>query len=120
MDHSLPATAPAAIGSTAVPAATTHPLLNDARFSCLVRRRRTLAWSLTFVMLAIYFAFILTLAFSPRLLGQPIVQGQPATWGIPVGFGMFVVTFALVAVYVYRANSVHDAIVADIREGNEQ
>jgi uncharacterized membrane protein (DUF485 family) len=42
------------------------------------------------------------------------------TWGIPVGFGMFVVTFALVAAYVHRANSVHDGLVATILEGDGQ
>nr|WP_179401053.1 DUF485 domain-containing protein [Burkholderia guangdongensis] len=96
------------------------PLLSDPRFLDLVRRRRAFTWSLTTAMLAIYFTFILTLAFSPRLLGQPIVQGQPATWGIPVGFGMFAVTFALVAIYVFQANSVYDAIVAAIRLGDDR
>jgi uncharacterized membrane protein (DUF485 family) len=110
----------AAMESMAASAATSHPLLNDSRFHALVRKRRTFAWSLTILMLAIYFAFILTLAFSPGLLGQPIVSGQPMTWGIPVGFSMFVVTFALVAAYVYRANSVHDGLVATILEGDGQ
>nr|WP_156441453.1 MULTISPECIES: DUF485 domain-containing protein [unclassified Burkholderia] len=102
------------------PARAPHPLLRDARFRTLVRRRRLLAWSLTLVMLALYFAFILTLAFSPTLLGQPIVPGRPTPWGIPAGFGMFVVTFALVALYVFQANSVHDALVASIRDGDAQ
>ncbi|WP_412023970.1 DUF485 domain-containing protein [Burkholderia cepacia] len=119
MNHPIPATAGTAPDPDA-PAQATHPLLRDARFLDLVRRRRLFAWSLTFIMLALYFAFILTLAFSPKLLGQPIVQGQPTPWGIPVGFGMFVVTFALVALYVFRANSVHDTIVATIRHGGEQ
>ncbi|MGU7782089.1 DUF485 domain-containing protein [Burkholderia sp. PU8-34] len=117
MDHPIPAAAGATLDMDAF-APATHPLLSNPRFRDLVRRRRTLAWSLTIAMLAIYFTFILTLAFSPRLLGQPIVEGQPATWGIPVGFGMFAVTFALVAVYVFRANSVHDTIVASIRHGD--
>jgi uncharacterized membrane protein (DUF485 family) len=97
-----------------------RPPLNEALFHELVRKRRTFAWTLTLLMLVIYFGFILTLAFSPQLLGQPIVQGQPTTWGIPIGFGMFVLTFALVAIYVYEANSVHDAIIADIRLGGNQ
>ncbi|MGT0250855.1 DUF485 domain-containing protein [Burkholderia pyrrocinia] len=119
MNHPIPAAAGTAPDLDA-PAPATHPLLRDARFRDLVRRRRLFAWSLTLVMLALYFAFILTLAFSPTLLGQPIVQGRPTPWGIPVGFGMFVVTFALVALYVYRANSVYDTIVASIRHGGDQ
>ncbi|CAB3963957.1 MULTISPECIES: DUF485 domain-containing protein [Burkholderia] len=119
MNHPIPATAGAAPDAHA-PAQPPHPLLRDARFLDLVKRRRLFAWSLTLVMLTLYFAFILTLAFSPKLLGQPIVQGQPTPWGIPIGFGMFVVTFALVALYVFQANSVHDAIVASIRQGGDQ
>ncbi|CAG9246626.1 Putative membrane protein, clustering with ActP [Burkholderia diffusa] len=119
MNHTLPAAAGIAPDPDS-PAQAPHPLLRDARFRTLVRRRRLLAWSLTLVMLALYFAFILTLAFSPTLLGQPIVPGRPTPWGIPVGFGMFVVTFALVALYVFQANSVHDALVASIRDGDAQ
>jgi uncharacterized membrane protein (DUF485 family) len=94
-----------------------NPLLEDPRFRALVRARRAFSWVLTILMLAVYFAFILTLAFAPALLGRPIVDGSPATWGISVGFGMFVFTFALVAVYVARANTVHDRAVSEIRHG---
>ena len=119
MNHPLSATAGTA-PEPAAPSHATHPLLRDARFREHVRRRRLFAWSLTLVMLTLYFAFILTLAFSPTLLGQPIVPGRPTPWGIPIGFGMFVVTFALVALYVYRANSEYDTIVASIRHGGDQ
>ncbi|WP_174910953.1 DUF485 domain-containing protein [Burkholderia diffusa] len=119
MNHPIPAAAGTAPDLDA-PAQATHPLLRDVRFRDLVRRRRLFAWSLTLVMLTLYFAFILTLAFSPTLLGQPIVPGRPTPWGIPIGFGMFVVTFALVALYVYRANSTYDTIVASIRHGGDQ
>nr|WP_121321855.1 DUF485 domain-containing protein [Paraburkholderia sp. RAU2J] len=94
-----------------------NPLLDDPRFLALVRTRRTFSWLLATLMLAVYFAFILTLAFAPSLLGRPIVYGYPATWGIPVGFGMFVFTFALVAVYVMRANTIHDRAVSELRQG---
>jgi uncharacterized membrane protein (DUF485 family) len=94
-----------------------NPQLDDPRFRALVRTRRTFSWTLTILMLAVYFAFILTLAFAPALLGRPIVGGYPATWGIPVGFGMFVFTFVLVAVYVARANTTQDRAVNEIRQG---
>jgi uncharacterized membrane protein (DUF485 family) len=41
------------------------------------------------------------------------------TWGFPVGFGMFVFTFALVAIYVARANGVHDAMVEACATGEK-
>ncbi|WP_429304012.1 DUF485 domain-containing protein [Paraburkholderia sp. GAS199] len=106
--------------ATDPPPPAANPLLDDPRFRELVRKRRTFSWTLTVLMLTVYFAFILTLAFAPDLLGRPIVQGYPATWGIPVGFGMFVFTFAIVAVYVARANTFHDRAVNAIRQGARQ
>lgn len=93
-------------------------LAEHPNFRALLRARRRFAWSLTAVMLATYFGFILTLAFQPQLLGRPLVPGQPMTVGIPVGFGMFAVTFALVALYVYRANTVYDDMIRALRDGD--
>ena len=117
MEHGAPTFSMSARYIAADPPPATHPLLHDPRFRALVRARRTFSWALTILMLAVYFAFILTLAFAPALLGTPIVAGYPTTWGIPVGFGMFVFTFVLVAVYVVRANTVHDRAVNEIRNG---
>ena len=97
-----------------------HPLREDPQFLALVRARRRLSWTLAILMLTVYFAFILTLAFAPALLAKPMVAGHPATWGIPVGFGMFVFTFALVAVYVVRANTTFDRAANSIRQGVQQ
>ena len=40
------------------------------------------------------------------------------TVGIPIGFGMFAFTFALVALYVHRSNTVYDRLIAGIRQEN--
>ncbi|WP_408368346.1 DUF485 domain-containing protein [Paraburkholderia sediminicola] len=117
MEHGVPTYPMSARYVAAAPPPAANPLLEDPRFRAFVRARRTFSWMLTILMLTVYFAFILTLAFEPALLGRPIVNGYPATWGIPVGFGMFVFTFALVAVYVARANSIHDRAVSEIRQG---
>ena len=120
MEHTVPAYQAASRHGTADRPITTNPLLDDPRFRALVRSRRTFSWTLTVIMLAVYFTFILTLAFEPALLGRPVTQGYPTTWGIPIGFGMFVFTFALVAVYVVRANTTYDHAVSQIRNGDPQ
>lgn len=96
---------------------TSHPMLGRADFEHLHRTRRRFSWSLTAAMLLVYFGFILTLAFRPDLLAMRLVPDQPMSIGIPVGFGMFAFTFALVAIYVYRTNTVYDRMIADIRDG---
>ncbi|MGF6574829.1 uncharacterized membrane protein (DUF485 family) [Paraburkholderia sp. GAS333] len=121
MEHGAPTYSMSAqYAATDPPPLATNPLLDDLRFRALVRKRRTFSWALTILMLAVYFAFIFTLAFAPALLGRPITEGYPATWGIAVGFGMFVFTFAIVAVYVARANTLHDRAVNEIRQGVRQ
>ncbi|WP_425468921.1 DUF485 domain-containing protein [Paraburkholderia panacisoli] len=119
MEHGVP-TYPMSARYVAADPPPANPLLEDPRFRALVRTRRTFSWILSILMLTVYFAFILTLAFAPALLGRPIVAGYPATWGIPIGFGMFVFTFALVAMYVARANTIHDRAVNEIRQGAQQ
>jgi uncharacterized membrane protein (DUF485 family) len=84
-------------------------------------RRRLLVGALfSAAMLVVYFGFILTLAFRPDLLAVPLTAGQPMSVGIPIGFGMFAFTFALVAVYVHRANTVYDAMIRALRQGEGQ
>ncbi|AOY94677.1 hypothetical protein BKK79_22495 [Cupriavidus sp. USMAA2-4] len=97
-----------------------HPILGRPDFARLQRMRRRFAWTLTAAMLMAYFGFILTLAFRPALLAVPLVAGRPMTVGIPIGFGMFAFTFALVALYVHRSNTVYDRLIAGIRQGELQ
>ncbi|WP_020204357.1 DUF485 domain-containing protein [Cupriavidus sp. WS] len=97
--------------------ATLRPTLDQPAFERLQRARRRFSWTLTAAMLLVYFGFILTLAFRPDLLARQLVPGQPMSVGIPVGFGMFAFTFALVAIYVHRTNTVYDGMIAAIRNG---
>lgn len=77
-------------------------------FQELVRTRSTLAWSLSALMLGIYLAFILLVAFAPGVLARPIAEGSVITVGIPVGLLVIISAFVLTGVYVYRANTRFD------------
>ena len=79
----------------------------NPRFADLIRRRSRFAWQLSGAMLAIYFAFILAIAFEPGLLGMPIGDGV-MTVGIPVGVLIIISAFVLTAIYVRRANGEFD------------
>ncbi|MCP3024369.1 DUF485 domain-containing protein [Cupriavidus basilensis] len=117
MEHTAPTFAAAARESAALASPPPNPLLADPAFQSLVRARRRFAWALTAIMLAVYFGYILTLAFRPALLGRQLTLGQPMSVGIPVGFGMFALTFLLVAVYVHRTNTVYDQRISEIKQG---
>jgi uncharacterized membrane protein (DUF485 family) len=79
-------------------------------FHELVRTRSSLAWGLSALMLGIYFAFILLVAFAPGVLAVPIAEGSVITVGIPVGLLVIVSAFVLTGVYVHRANTRFDEL----------
>ncbi|HSA82947.1 MAG TPA: DUF485 domain-containing protein [Geminicoccaceae bacterium] len=91
---------------------------NDPRFRQLVARRSKFAWTLAVVMLAIYYGFILIIAFAPALLGTPLAPGAVTTIGIPIGVVIIVAAFVLTGIYVRRANSEFDALNQQIVEAS--
>lgn len=67
---------------------------------------------LTALMVAIYFGFVLMVAYQKELLGREIVPGL--SWGILLGAGTIVSAWVLTMVYVVWANRVYDAGVDKI------
>jgi uncharacterized membrane protein (DUF485 family) len=88
-----------------------HPLYAE-----LVAKRKRFAWILTLLMLAIYYGFILVIAFSPKSLAVPLSAGSVTTIGIPVGVLIIVSAFVLTGIYVVRANGEFDRLTKAIRE----
>jgi uncharacterized membrane protein (DUF485 family) len=88
---------------------------NDPDYIQLTRERSKFAWTLTIVMLVIYFGFVLTIAFDPSLLGTPLSAGSVTTVGIPVGIGVILSAFILTGIYVRRANGEFDDLTAKIK-----
>jgi uncharacterized membrane protein (DUF485 family) len=91
---------------------------NGPRFRELVARRSRFAWTLTVAMLAIYYGFILIIAFAPSVLGTPIASGAVTTIGIPIGVLIILAAFVLTAIYVRRANAEFDTLNQQIVEAS--
>ncbi len=91
----------------------TARILSDPKFQELVRTRSSFAWRLSAVMLAIYFGFILLVAFAPGLLALKIGAGVTSL-GIIIGLVVIVAAFVLTGIYVQRANSRFDALTRDL------
>lgn len=87
----------------------------DPEFLALERRRSRFAWTLSAAMVAIYFGFILVVAFAPGLLATPI-GGGTTTLGIPLGVGVILAAFVLTGLYVRRANTDFDVATQRIIE----
>ena len=87
----------------------------DPNYQELVRRRSSLGWMLSLIMLIIYFGFILLVAYAPKFLGTPIGTGV-TTIGIPIGLSVIVAAFVLTGIYVRKANSSYDTLIRKIVE----
>ena len=86
----------------------------------LVRKKTSLGWTLTLIMLFIYIGFILMLAFSPSVLSTPVSAGSVITLGIPVGVLIIVSAFVLTGIYVRKANNEFDPLTQQIIEEAKQ
>jgi len=85
----------------------------DPNYQELVRRRSSLGWMLSLIILVIYFGFILLVAYAPKFLGTRMGAGV-TTIGIPIGLAVIVVAFVLTGIYVRKANSSYDALIRKI------
>jgi len=89
----------------------------NPKFDELVTKRSRFAWTLTVVVLGIYFAFIMVVAFNPTLLATPIWEGGTATIAWPIGAGMILLFWLMTGLYIRRANSECDDINSEIIKG---
>ena len=89
----------------------------DPNYQELGRRRSSLGWMLSLIMLVIYFGFILLVAYAPKFLGTRIGTGV-TTIGIPIGLAVIVLAFVLTGIYVRKANSSYDVLIRKILEDN--
>ena len=85
-----------------------HPQYQELR-----SRRNRLGWTLTVLMLIVYYGFIALIAFDKPFLARPLGAGV-TTLGIPIGVGVIVFTVLIVGYYVRRANGEFDALTARI------
>jgi uncharacterized membrane protein (DUF485 family) len=88
----------------------TNRIRNNPKFAELVRKRTRLGWQLSILMLIIYYAFIIVVAFAPSIFGTPIMEGSVISAGIPAGIIIIISAFALTGIYVRRANGEFDEL----------
>ena len=84
-------------------------VLRNPSFQELVRQRTKFAWTLSIMILVIYFGFILLVAFAKPLLAMKIGAGVTSL-GIILGLGVILSAFVLTGIYVQRANGRFDEL----------
>ena len=86
----------------------------DPSYVKLKAERNRLGWTLTLLMLVVYYGFVLLVAFDKELLSRRLGEGV-TTLGMPIGFGVIVFTVIITAIYVRRANAEFDTLTESIR-----
>lgn len=85
----------------------------NPKYHALRRKRNGFGWSLTLLMLVVYYGYIALIAFNKPFLAQPIGAGV-TTLGIPIGMGVIIFTIIITGIYVRRANGEYDRLTAEI------
>ena len=85
----------------------------NPKFKELVSKRERLAWTLTGIVLVLFFGLFLTVAFNPAVLAIKLGDSYVTT-GLMIGLFQFVLFWILTAVYVRRANSDFDALTEQL------
>jgi len=91
------------------------------KFQALVQRRSSFSWLLSFVVLGLFYGFILLVAFNPALMAMRLGgESSVITFGPVAILSMFVLFWALTAVYVRRANGEFDDLTRELIEDATQ
>jgi uncharacterized membrane protein (DUF485 family) len=89
-------------------------IVANPNYQQLVRIRTVFGWTLTALMMIVYYGFILLIAFDRELLATRTGAGV-LTLGIPVGLFVIVFTVVITGIYVWRANKQFDDLTEAIR-----
>lgn len=87
---------------------------HESQLKALSQERMRYAVALTLIMIAMYFGFILLVAYNKPLMGSLVMPGL--SLGILLGALVIVVTWLLTWVYVRWANRVYDARLDALRQ----
>ncbi len=86
----------------------------NPKFQELIATRGRFAWTLSFIVLILFYGFVMAVAFIPGTLGQPVSEGSMLTIGVAVELFLFIFFWGLAAFYVKRANTEFDAMTQEV------
>jgi uncharacterized membrane protein (DUF485 family) len=95
---------------------TAHFQSDSATLRSIAQRRQRVALTLTVLMLAVYFSFVLSIAYFKQALSVQLIPGL--TGAILAGLTAVAFALALTVGYVVWINRVHDKAVFELTKGN--
>ncbi len=89
---------------------------SNPKYIELVSKRTSFAVKLGVFVLAMFYSYILVIAFNKELLGVKLSEAGVMTWAFPVAAGIIVISFITTLIYVTRANGEFEDLTDAIRE----
>jgi uncharacterized membrane protein (DUF485 family) len=93
---------------------TYEKIASSSEFEQLVRKRNRFAFTLSAIILVIYYAFVIFASTSGATFATPIAEGSKIVIGLLIGWGIQIFAFLMTGVYVARANSEYDGMTRNV------
>jgi uncharacterized membrane protein (DUF485 family) len=88
---------------------------SNPKYQELVSKRSSFSLKLSIFVLAMFYAYILVIAFNKELLATKLGDGV-MTIAFPIGAAIIVISFITTLIYVRRANSEFEDLTNQIKE----
>jgi uncharacterized membrane protein (DUF485 family) len=89
---------------------------SDPNYIKLVSERKSFGWTLTIIMLVLYYGYIALVAFDPSMIAAKL--SGSITIGLVIGVALILASIILTGIYVLRANSQYDDLTQAIVDAN--
>lgn len=87
---------------------------SNPKYQELVSKRNSFATMLSIFVLAMFYGYVLVIAFNKELLATRIGEGV-MTYAFPVGAAIIVISFITTLIYVIRANGEFEELEQSIK-----
>ncbi len=96
-------------------------ILQHPDFKVMEKKKSALSTIFSVLILAVYFTYILLIAFNKPLFATPISSTSVTTIGVMAGFSLIAFAVIITGIYVAKANGEFDKltqkVVEDIQDG---
>jgi cation/acetate symporter len=86
----------------------------NPKFETLVKVRGRFQWTLSIIVLVMFYGYFMLIAFAPGLLGEKIAEGSMWPIGYTIELFLFAFFWLTTLYYVYRANNEFDDMTQDL------
>jgi uncharacterized membrane protein (DUF485 family) len=104
------------MGGTKMDGAALARIQRDPNYIRLVRERKSFGWTLSIIILVLYYGFIALVAFAPDVIATKVAGS--ITIGLILGVALILASIVLTGIYVLRANSQYDDLTKAIVDAN--